>query len=155
MGYSDVTSTLRMPETPYYSNGVIDEEEEDRVVAAAVEKNDHRSLKYVAEDKEVNYVKESVAAVEDNDHRSLKQLMNGNGNGKSKEENRGRNSLGEHFTEEEKQQQQQQQQQLQLVKTQQHKSIKFKGMVSRYAKVLSHLIKVKRDPPRSLAPRKL
>jgi len=51
-----------------------------------------------------------------------------------------RSSLGQHFTEEEKQ--------LQLVTKQQQEGVrglKLKRMVSRYAKVLSHLIKVKGD----------
>ncbi|XP_044489491.1 uncharacterized protein LOC123213925 [Mangifera indica] len=77
---------------------------------------------------------------EDNDHKSLKQLINRDETSKKKnaEESKGRNSLGEHFTEEEKQ--------LQLVKLQQQKGVKLKGMVNRYVKVLSHLIKVNRDP---------
>ncbi|KAJ0095538.1 hypothetical protein Patl1_17310 [Pistacia atlantica] len=67
-------------------------------------------------------------------------MINGDETSKKKngEESKSRNSLGEHFTEEEKQ--------LQLVKLQQQKGEKLKGMVNRYVKVLSHLIKVKRDP---------
>ncbi|GLT80658.1 hypothetical protein SLA2020_520850 [Shorea laevis] len=57
----------------------------------------------------------------------------------SGEESRGRSSLGHHFTQEEKQLQ------VQVVKKQ-HQDGKFKGMMSRYAKVLSHMIKVKREP---------
>ncbi|XVF23094.1 hypothetical protein REPUB_Repub13aG0008400 [Reevesia pubescens] len=86
---------------------------------------------------------------EESDRKSLKQLINGvDENTKemssSEEMNRSgcRNStsLSHHFTEEEKQ--------LQLVKKQQQDNgvIKLKGMMSRYAKVLSHLVKVKREP---------
>ncbi|XP_059637409.1 uncharacterized protein LOC132279446 [Cornus florida] len=67
---------------------------------------------------------------EENDHTSLKQLIEG------------RSSLIQHFTEEEKQ--------LQMVVKHQEEGLdgmKFKKMVKSYAKVLSHLIKVKRDPP--------
>ncbi|KAJ4843549.1 hypothetical protein Tsubulata_007967 [Turnera subulata] len=101
---------------------------------------------------------------QDNDHKSLKlkQLINGPfDKSSSKDENdqqgscRGRNSLGQHFTEEEEQiegeeQQPQQQQQLQLVM--QHKQdgrsrgLKLKGMMGHYVSVLSHLITVKRHP---------
>ncbi|OIW11731.1 hypothetical protein TanjilG_20215 [Lupinus angustifolius] len=84
----------------------------------------------------------------ENDHKSLKQLIIGDekdaimkcnsdeGGGKG-----GRNSLSEHFTEEEKN--------LQLVRVQQKDNIqgmKFKKLVRRYAKVLGHLMKAKRDP---------
>ncbi|CAL5380701.1 unnamed protein product [Camellia sinensis] len=68
-------------------------------------------------------------------HKSLKQLI------------KGRSPLGQHFTEEK-----QQQQQLQMVVKQQHdedldgSSMKCKRLVSHYARVLSRLIKVKRDP---------
>ncbi|KAK2988071.1 hypothetical protein RJ640_002012 [Escallonia rubra] len=65
----------------------------------------------------------------ENDHKSLKQLIDGK-----------RSSLGQHFTEEEKQ--------LQVVVKQHAEGIhgvKFKRMVSRYASVLSRLIKTKRD----------
>ncbi|KAJ4711719.1 Protein phosphatase Slingshot 1 like [Melia azedarach] len=84
-----------------------------------------------------------VGEGKEEDRKSLKQLINGNEKSKvnTDEESRGKNSLGEHFTEEEKQ--------LQLVKTQQQNSVegvKLKGMVNRYVKVLSHLIKMKRDP---------
>ncbi|CAL0326320.1 unnamed protein product [Lupinus luteus] len=84
-----------------------------------------------------------------NDHKSLKQLIIGDekdaiikcnisdeGGGKG-----GRNSLSEHFNEEEKN--------LQLVRVQQKDNIqgmKFKKLVRRYAKVLGHLMKAKRDP---------
>lgn len=81
--------------------------------------------------------------LEESDHRkSLKQLIHGDESAAG-----GRSSLSHHFTEEEKQQQQ-----LQLVKStnqQGHNNnggVKFKGMMSRYAKVLSHLVKVKREP---------
>ncbi|KAK3169119.1 hypothetical protein Dsin_000006 [Dipteronia sinensis] len=77
---------------------------------------------------------------EENDHKSLKQLIKGDEKSKVKI-NRGRNSLGEHFTEEEKQ--------LQLVKAQKQKGVKFKGMVNHYVKVVGHLIKLKRDPRNS------
>ncbi|KAJ6895383.1 hypothetical protein NC651_021782 [Populus alba x Populus x berolinensis] len=52
----------------------------------------------------------------------------------------GKNSLGQHFKGEEKQQ-------LQLVVTrkQAKEGLKLKGMVGRYVKVVSHLIRVKRD----------
>uniref|UniRef100_A0A5B7C0S7 Uncharacterized protein n=1 Tax=Davidia involucrata TaxID=16924 RepID=A0A5B7C0S7_DAVIN len=73
--------------------------------------------------------------VEENDHRSLKQLM-------IKGDGEGRSSLGQHFTEEEKQ--------LQVVVKQHEESldgVKFKRLVSRYARVLSHLIKIKGGPP--------
>ncbi|KAF5445819.1 hypothetical protein F2P56_031506 [Juglans regia] len=69
-------------------------------------------------------------AGEDDRKKSLKQLINS------------RNSLGQHFTQEK---------QLQLVTKQQDEGfqgLKLKRMVSRYAKVLSHLIKVKRDLPK-------
>lgn len=91
------------------------------------------------------------------DHKSLKQLIiNGNENlskvnTATGEESRGgsRNSLGEHFTEEEKQLQHQ------LVNKQQQNSmqgVKLKGMVNRYVKVLSHLIKVRRIGSRNKRP---
>ncbi|CAK8532168.1 unnamed protein product [Lathyrus sativus] len=85
-----------------------------------------------------------------NDHKSLKQLIGGEAketrmkSSSSSDEgdnSKGRNSLGEHFSEEEKQ--------LQLVRMQQKDNIqglKFKKLVRRYAKVLGHLIKAKRDP---------
>ncbi|KAL9321933.1 hypothetical protein ACSQ67_009986 [Phaseolus vulgaris] len=84
----------------------------------------------------------------ENDHKSLKQLIIGDDDkeamkGNSDERGKGsRNSLGEHFTEEEKQH-------LQLVRMQQKENLqglKFKKLVSRYAKVLGHLLKAKRDP---------
>ncbi|XP_014500764.1 uncharacterized protein LOC106761708 [Vigna radiata var. radiata] len=86
----------------------------------------------------------------ESDHKSLKQLIIGDdnermkGNNNSDEGGKGsRNSLGEHFSEEEKQQH------LQLVRMQQKdnlQGLKFKKLVSRYAKVLGHLLKAKRDP---------
>ncbi|KAK8641635.1 hypothetical protein V6N13_011021 [Hibiscus sabdariffa] len=73
---------------------------------------------------------------ENEDRKSLKQLINGDetGGGGSA------TSLGRHFSEEE--------QHLQLVKKNQpcNNGVKLKGMMSRYAKVLSHLVKVKREP---------
>jgi hypothetical protein len=81
------------------------------------------------------------------DHKSLKQLIGGEEKESTKKcsndesENKGRNSLGEHFNEEEKQ--------LQLVTMQQKdnlQGLKFKKLVRRYAKVLGHLMKAKRDP---------
>ncbi|PHU09117.1 hypothetical protein BC332_20977 [Capsicum chinense] len=65
---------------------------------------------------------------EDDDKRSLKQLIEGRGT-----------SLGHHFTEEERQ--------LQMVVKPPENGMKFKQMVSRYAKVLSHMIKLKRKKP--------
>ncbi|XP_045805219.1 uncharacterized protein LOC123898333 [Trifolium pratense] len=81
------------------------------------------------------------------DHKSLKQLIGGEAKETTKKcnndegESKGRNSLGEHFSEEEKQ--------LQLVTMQQKdnlQGLKFKKLVRRYAKVLGHLMKAKRDP---------
>ncbi|KAL5098451.1 hypothetical protein RYX36_002778 [Vicia faba] len=84
-----------------------------------------------------------------NDHKSLKQLIVGEeketttkcSSSDEGDNSKGRNSLGEHFSEEEKQ--------LQLVRMQQKdnlQGLKFKKLVRRYAKVLGHLIKAKRDP---------
>ncbi|CAL5184783.1 unnamed protein product [Lathyrus oleraceus] len=84
-----------------------------------------------------------------NDHKSLKQLIGGeekettmkSSSSDEGDNSKGRNSLGEHFSEEEKQ--------LQLVRMQQKdnlQGLKFKKLVRRYAKVLGHLIKAKRDP---------
>lgn len=83
---------------------------------------------------------------EGGDRKSLKQLIKGDENANSKEMT-GRSAkcrtsltLGHHFTEEEKQ--------LQLVTKHQHDNgLKLKGIMSRYAKVLSHLVKVKWGPP--------
>ncbi|KAJ7949074.1 ubiquitin-conjugating enzyme E2 S isoform X1 [Quillaja saponaria] len=81
--------------------------------------------------------------VDENDHhKSLKQLINGDEEQKVDvgEGSKGRNSLGQHFNEEEKH--------LQLVSKQQEENlqgIKLKKLMRRYAKVLSHLIKIKRD----------
>ncbi|KAG4145718.1 hypothetical protein ERO13_D05G111100v2 [Gossypium hirsutum] len=70
---------------------------------------------------------------ENEDRKSLKQLING-------DETASTSSLGRRFSEEEEQR-------LQLVKKQQHYGNGgVKGMMSRYAKVLSHLVKVKREP---------
>ncbi|KAK6263649.1 hypothetical protein QQP08_020255 [Theobroma cacao] len=81
---------------------------------------------------------------ESSDHKSLKQLINGDG-GEAEETScrlSGRSSLGQHFNQEEKQ--------LQLVKKNQqdgvYGGVKLKGMMSRYAKVLSRLVKAKREP---------
>ncbi|XP_028799737.1 uncharacterized protein LOC114755032 [Neltuma alba] len=75
-----------------------------------------------------------------NDHKSLKQLIRGDS--ESNNNNKGRNSLGQHFNEEEKN--------LQVVKKNQNESaqegLKFKKLVRRYAKVLGHMMKAKRDP---------
>ncbi|KAK7323889.1 hypothetical protein VNO77_27389 [Canavalia gladiata] len=88
---------------------------------------------------------------DENGHKSLKQLIIRDDNKDEKKgsvgnDERGkgssRNSLGEHFTEEEKQH-------LQLVRMQQKdnlQGLKFKKLVRRYAKVLGHLMKAKRDP---------
>ncbi|KAL2945751.1 hypothetical protein AAZX31_U032300 [Glycine max] len=88
----------------------------------------------------------------DDDHKEAKKKGNNNNNNNdnnSDDHERGgkggsRNSLGEHFTEEEKQHN------LQLVRMQQNKDnlqgLKFKKLVRRYAKVLGHLMKAKRDP---------
>ncbi|XP_058726116.1 uncharacterized protein LOC131597433 [Vicia villosa] len=84
-----------------------------------------------------------------NHHKSLKQLIGGEekettmkcSSSDEGDNSKGRNSLGEHFSEEEKQ--------LQLVRMQQKdnlQGLKFKKLVRRYAKVLGHLIKAKRDP---------
>lgn len=86
---------------------------------------------------------------ENSDHKSLKQLIVGEekettmkcSSSDEGDNSKGRNSLGEHFSEEEKQ--------LQLVRMQQKdnlQGLKFKKLVRRYAKVLGHLIKAKRDP---------
>ena len=76
----------------------------------------------------------------ESDRTSLKQLISGDENAKEMSRSgRSSTSLSHHFTEEEKQ--------LQLVKKhQQDNGVKLKGMMSRYAKVLSHLVKVKREP---------
>ncbi|GFY92118.1 hypothetical protein Acr_08g0005140 [Actinidia rufa] len=65
---------------------------------------------------------------EESDHKSLKELI------------KERSSLGKHFTEET---------QLQIVVKQREEDlegVKFKSLVRRYTRVLSRLIKVKRDP---------
>ncbi|KAG5015816.1 hypothetical protein JHK82_021498 [Glycine max] len=100
--------------------------------------SDHKSLKQLI--------------IGDDDHKEAKKKGNNNNNNNdnnSDDHERGgkggsRNSLGEHFTEEEKQHN------LQLVRMQQNKDnlqgLKFKKLVRRYAKVLGHLMKAKRDP---------
>ncbi|GMI92005.1 hypothetical protein like AT2G31930 [Hibiscus trionum] len=71
------------------------------------------------------------------DRKSLKQLINGDETGGATATSL---PLGRHFSDEE--------QHLQLVKKNQpfNNGVKLKGMMSRYAKVLSHLVKVKREP---------
>lgn len=123
--------------------------------------NNHVSLKVETTTLNPEVVKEE-GGDENIDHKSLKQLIVGEekdaiikctsssvgdvndagaGNNNNNN-NKGRNSLGEHFNEEEKQ--------LQLVLMQQKKDnlqgLKFKKLVRRYAKVLGHLMKAKRDP---------
>ncbi|XP_010257591.1 PREDICTED: uncharacterized protein LOC104597634 [Nelumbo nucifera] len=78
------------------------------------------------------------------DRRSLKELIHEGeeklGDGEEGKRGRSGKSLGHHFTQEN---------QLQLVTKQQAEGmegVKTGGLVSRYIKVLSHLIKVKRDP---------
>lgn len=100
--------------------------------------SDHKSLKQLI--------------IGDDDHKEAKKKGNNNNNNNdnnSDDHERGgkggsRNSLGEHFTEEEKQHN------LQLVRMQQNKDnlqgLKLKKLVRRYAKVLGHLMKAKRDP---------
>lgn len=79
------------------------------------------------------------------DHKSLKQLIRGDGETNSSSSNNkgGRNSLVQHFNEEEKNLQV-------VVKKNQNESaqegLKFKKLVKRYAKVLGHMMKAKRDP---------
>ncbi|XP_060180551.1 uncharacterized protein LOC132610255 [Lycium barbarum] len=65
---------------------------------------------------------------EEDQKKSLKQLIEGRGT-----------SLGHHFTEEERQ--------LEMVVKQPENGLKFKQMVSRYAKFLGHMIKIKRKKP--------
>ena len=83
---------------------------------------------------------ESSSHSEESDRKSLKQLINS------------RSSLSQHFTAEENQ--------LQIVTKQQKEEgvhddgVKLKKMVSRYAKFLSRLIKVKRDLPKGGESRK-
>ncbi|KAM1781215.1 hypothetical protein EV1_039194 [Malus domestica] len=85
------------------------------------------------------------------DRKILKQLINGNEKAKlviksGKEGSTGRSSLGQHFTEEGNRKH------LQLVKKQQKAEeslqggVKLKKLVSRCAKVLGHLVKVRSDP---------
>lgn len=83
---------------------------------------------------------ENSSHSEESDRKSLKQLI------------KSRNSLSQHFTAEEKQ--------LQIVPKQQKEEgahddgVKLKKMVTRYAKFLSRLIKVKRDLPKGGESRK-
>ncbi|XP_015079019.1 uncharacterized protein LOC107022977 [Solanum pennellii] len=65
--------------------------------------------------------------------KSLKQLIEGRGT-----------SLGHHFIEEEEEEERQVQI---VVKQAENNGVKFKEMVSRYAKVLRHMIKLKRKKP--------
>ncbi|KAI4323325.1 hypothetical protein L6164_022940 [Bauhinia variegata] len=78
----------------------------------------------------------------ENRHKSLKQLINGDDKEKELgQEAKGRNSLSQIFNQEEKH--------LQLVKRQQQgglQGLKFKKLVHRFTKVLSHLMKAKHDP---------
>ncbi|KAK6786484.1 hypothetical protein RDI58_015009 [Solanum bulbocastanum] len=90
-----------------------------------------RTRKTVKEDvvvESVEYHDEELMNNSD-EKKSLKQLIEGRGT-----------SLGHHFTEEERQVQI-------VVKQTQNNGVKFKEMVSRYAKVLSHMIKLKRKKP--------
>ncbi|OVA06354.1 hypothetical protein BVC80_8883g27 [Macleaya cordata] len=104
----------------------------------------------------------STGRLGNTDHKSLRELINGGsgeekmaidkkqnvklieneGEGKCAPENGGRNSLRYYLKEQEED--------LQLVSTKQQgegmKGVKLGGMVSRYVKVLNHLIKVQRDP---------
>jgi len=106
-----------------------------------------RDDKLSVETAQTNTITEVKQDGGESDHKSLKQLIIGDDKeavkGHSDERGKGsRNSLGEHFTEEEKQH-------LQLVRMQQKdnlQGLKFKKLVSRYAKVLGHLLKAKRDP---------
>ncbi|MBA0753798.1 hypothetical protein Gogos_021875 [Gossypium gossypioides] len=89
---------------------------------------------YISEPRKRDDEQEEEKESENEDRKSLKQLING-------DETASTSSLGRRFSEEEEQR-------LQLVKKQQHygNGVKLKGMMSRYAKVLSHLVKVKREP---------
>ncbi|KAI9170427.1 hypothetical protein LWI28_027769 [Acer negundo] len=128
---SDGNRTMEMGsprrESPDDLKGAVDAEEQEE----EEEGNDVKGVIDIVEDDQLK---------EENDRMSLKQLIKGDEKSKVKI-NRGRNSLGEHFTEEEKQ--------LQLVKAQKQKGVKFKGMVNHYVKVVGHLIKLKRDPRNS------
>lgn len=83
------------------------------------------------------------------DRRSLKDLISDDG-GSGDQQNpkaASRSSLGHHFIEEK--------QQLQLVKKPQHQDgLKLKGMVSRYVKVLSHMVRLKHAPGARFGSRK-
>ncbi|XP_055822016.1 uncharacterized protein LOC129890496 [Solanum dulcamara] len=85
----------------------------------------------VVKQADVNVEQEGKAKKEEEDEKkkNLKQLIEGRGT-----------SLGHHFTEEERQLQM-------VVKQPAENGVKFKQMVSRYAKVLSHMIKLKRKKP--------
>jgi hypothetical protein len=111
--------------------------------------NEKPTSKDVSTTKDVVPLETTLQEVKEgnDDHKSLKQLIGGEEKESTKKcsndesENKGRNSLGEHFNEEEKQ--------LQLVTMQQKdnlQGLKFKKLVRRYAKVLGHLMKAKRDP---------
>ncbi|OMO83248.1 hypothetical protein CCACVL1_11483 [Corchorus capsularis] len=110
-----------------------------------------------------------VEDVSNGDQRkSLKQLINYRANddddeqeGKSKGgSGSGRSSLGQHFTQEQEEMKQQpesdqvHQLQVQVVKKHHSRKDGVRGMMSRYAKVLSHLVKAKREPCIATASRK-
>ncbi|KAL2330920.1 hypothetical protein Fmac_018501 [Flemingia macrophylla] len=116
--------------------------------------NDHHKPKSAMDDATtkdatVEKTAQTIAEVKgdgESDHKSLKQLIIGDddqdakkGNSSDERSKGSRNSLGEHFSEEH----------LQLVRMQQKENLqglKFKKLVRRYAKVLGHLMKAKRDP---------
>ncbi|XP_020224542.1 uncharacterized protein LOC109806521 [Cajanus cajan] len=116
--------------------------------------NDHKPISAMdhdakTKDATVEKTAQTIAEVKgggESDHKSLKQLIIGDDDqeakkgGNSDERSKGsRNSLGEHFSEDH----------LQLVRMQQKENLqglKFKKLVRRYAKVLGHLMKAKRDP---------
>lgn len=93
------------------------------------------------DEKEDEHCFKVVDEGEESDHKSLKQLIEG------------RSTLGQHFTTEEMKQpmlvHKHDEKKLQLVVTHHEEGldgVRFKEMVSRCAKVLSRLIKKKRDP---------
>lgn len=107
-------------------------EEDDKSSFHSCPAAEESSLEFVNGEKEKGST--SFSETQECDHRkSLKDLIEGR-------------SLSQHFSEEEKQ--------LQLI-VKQHdpdalKKLKFKRMVSRYAKIFSHLIKLKRKPEMAL-----
>ena len=84
---------------------------------------------------------------EENDRKSLKQLIDGDEMKASDEACRVKSSLGEHLVVEgEEGKGKEEKLQLQIVGVQHQKEgLKLKKMVSRYAKVLGHLIKKNKD----------